>query len=666
MGKVRVLIACVLFLMSQHAKAQSREVKNEISQLSKEKGAFTAQAKSKSIDEARDKARKDLVKSIVSKFGIIDPIPSNLEDEVQFQSVRRQLASLGLNANEYSWERSSDTYVFLYVSDYNAKAYAAQRATIQFRNPLDYSFGEAFAVKEGDALAAARGNLITQFSAKITSESNLTTSEKTVELNQQGVTVSTTTELKTEENNGKYDEQFKSNNKVTEFDDKVSGTVFQEELEVKNRVYAQMTLLGLNSKIVNLGDEYYAFVYITKADKEKSFEVIKSKILASAIETERALNSGNITTGLKGLYKTYILSDTYYENVPYTFTDGSTTENLEASMRARIDAILKDEVQVVARPAYLVDEKDIVAPFQLLYKGKPLDGLSYQFKFQSYNFSSVLRNGRGRITLPNYKPEYASESFTLDFTIDLSDDLKADATIRELEPVKRLQISKNIQVNFKNVFKFNVEGVFYGKRVYFKLVQIDPSLVREVRWDLGNGEERYTSEPELSYTFDSSKQYEIAIEINAEPELGIKRYVDIPVKKIRVKEGDNGIVHSETERTEEDKSVSAIANMSVKKDNSSAMKITLNEDYKELTTIKSTRSLMTYLSAKKQQGVLNFGKQADILDSEGAFIVVADQEKIYERIIFSQNRFYKIDTGIEIASLADSYRGKYLIWIKKN
>jgi hypothetical protein len=338
-------------------------------------------------------------------------------------------------------------------------------------------------------------------------------------------------------------------------------------------------------------------------------------------------------------------------------------------MRSKLDAILKDEVEVVIRPAYQIDEKDIVAPFQLLYDGKPLNGLNYQFKYRSYNFFEPIRNGRGRINLPGYIPEYRTESFKLLLFIDISEDIKSDQTLKELEPVKRLEISKNIEVDFTNIFRFSVDAEFTGKRVEFSINKIDPKLVREVRWELGNGEERFTSEPTLVYTYDELGTYEVMVELNSDPKLAVKRFLDLSTKRIRVKEQLREIVAEVPEPTAEEVKTSAVQEIIMKPATEAApakIEIKLNEWYSEVSQIQTTSGLLSYLKARQEQHVLTFGKQADMMDSEGAMILVADQEKVHQRLIFSQNRFYSIDSGEEIPSLTEKFRGKYLIWVKRN
>lgn len=218
-----ILTVCFLMICSA-VIAQPRDIKNAIKQVESEKGVFSAQVSGKTLDEAREKARKQIESKIFAKFRISDPIPVSLEDEMDGQALRRRLMSLPMNAKEFTWGKKGDESIYLYVTDFEAKNYAVQRATIQYRNSQDFSFGEGFATVENDAIGAARGNLITQFSAKITSETNLTTSERTLEVNQKGVSVRTESELKTEEKNGKINEEFKSKNNVTEFDDNVAGT----------------------------------------------------------------------------------------------------------------------------------------------------------------------------------------------------------------------------------------------------------------------------------------------------------------------------------------------------------------------------------------------------------------------------------------------------------
>jgi len=654
--------------------AQPKSIQREIDEIKKTKSTLYISVTEKTIEEARSKAKKMLIDKVLGNFRIIDDIPTlgSVEDEsMQGSNLRQMIRNMPLNSKELTWgKKGKDETIFLYILDYDAKEYAVKRATIKYRNPNEYSFADGYATLEKDALGYARGNLITQFSAKVSSETNLTKKERTVDVTQAGVSVSRTTDLTKTENEKGYKEDYKSNTQLKEFEDKLKANVYQEELEIKNRVFSQMSLQGLKTITINLWDEYYAFAYISNEDKIKSFDVIKSKITASAVEADRAFKSGNVLTGLKGFYKTYILSDTYFGNVEHTFEDGTKTENLQENMRSRIDALLKDEVEVITRPAYMIDERDVVAPFQLVYKERPLDGLRYAFKFQSFNFNEILKNGRGRLNLPGYLPEYKSESFQISFFIDISDDIKSDPTIKELEPLKRLEITKNIKIDFTNVFRFGVEAGFTGKRVEFEINKIDNKLIREVRWVLGDGEERYTTDTKLIYTYEELGEYTVTVEINGVPSLSVNRFLDLSTKRIKAKEPLRSVVAEASVPVvapiAEEKGVSAIESITVQKNNPEKIEIKLNTYYKEISDIKTTRGLLTYLKARKDRNELTFGKQADILDSEGSLILVADQEKVHEQLIFSQNRFYLIESGEEIPSLVEKFSGKYLIWVKRN
>ena len=671
----KTILVLVLICMSSvmNVIAQPKSIKRQIDEIQKTKTTLYITVTENSIEAARSKAKQMLIDKVLGNFRIVDDVPifgMGDNNTMQESNLRQIVRSLPLNSQELTWgKKGKEESVFLYISDYDAKEYAVKRATIKYRNPNEYSFADGYATLEKDALAYARGNLITQFSAKVSSETNLTKTERTVDVTQAGVSVSRTTDLTKTENEKGFKEDYKSNTQLKEFEDKVKANVYQEELEVKNRVFSQMSLQGLKTITINLWDEYYAFAYISNEDKIKSFDVIKSKITASAAEADRAFSAGNYISALRGFYKTYILSDTYFGNVEYTFLDGAKTDNLQQAMSARIDAILKDEVQVNIRPAYQIDERDVVAPFQLLYEGKPLNGLKYQFKYQNYNFFEPLRNGRGRVNLPNYLPEYRKESFKLTFYIDIDEDLKSDQALRELEPIKRLAITKNIEVDFTNIFRYGVEAAFIGKRVEFSVTKIDPKLVREVRWDLGNGEERYTSDPKLIFTYDELGTYDVVVEVNSDPKLAVKRFLDLSTKRIRAKEQLREIVAEVPEPTDEEVKTSAVQEIVMKPEtqNSAAkIEIKLNEWYSEVSQIETTSGLLTYLRARQEQQILTFGKQADIIDSDGAMILVADQEKVFDRLIFSQNRYYSVASGEEISSLSEKFRGKYLIWVKRN
>lgn len=672
-SSIFVLIVVLFSVIPVWLFAQPREIKRSISEIQSQKGTFYITATEKTTESARQKAKKLLIERVLGNFRQIDDIPTvgSADETLQESIVRKRVATLPFRAQEFTWgKEGKEISVFMYINDFDAKDYTVKRATARYRDTSAYSFAEGYAKEEKDALAYARGNLITQFSAKVSSETNITKSERTVDYNDVGLNVSKQTTLEKKENAKGIKEDYSNKTTLEEYDKKGTASVYQEEMEIKNRVFSQMTLQGLKTITIDLVDEYFAFAYISTDDKIKSFEVVKSKITASATSADRAFQAGNYISALRGFYKTFILSDTYFGNVEFTFTDGTQTDNLQQAMRAKIDAMLKDEVEVLIRPAYQIDERDIVAPFQMMYQGKPLNGLNYQFKYQNYNFFEPLKNGRGRINLPGYTPEYRLESFKLSFFIDISEDLKSDETLRELEPLKRFEVTKNIEVDFTNIFRFGVQAEFVGKRVEFTLTKIDPKLVREVRWELGNGEERYTSEPKLIYTYEQLGNYEVTVELNGEPKLLIKRFLDLSTKRIRVTEQLREIVAEVPEPTEEEIKTSAVQEIVVqqpsKEESAPKIEIKLNEWYREVSQIETTAALLSYLKARQEQHILTFGKQSDMLDSEGSMILVADQQKVFERLIFSQNRFYSITSGEEISSLSEQFRGKYLIWVKRN
>ena len=149
----------------------------------------------------------------------------------------------------------------------------------------------------------------------------------------------------------------------------------------------------------------------------------------------------------------------------------------------------------------------------------------------------------------------------------------------------------------------------------------------------------------------------------------MKRFLDLSTKRIRAKEQLREIVAEVPEPTDEEVKTSAVQEIVMKPEtqNSAAkIEIKLNEWYSEVSQIETTSGLLTYLRARQEQQILTFGKQADIIDSDGAMILVADQEKVFDRLIFSQNRYYSVASGEEISSLSEKFRGKYLIWVKRN
>ncbi|MGM0589985.1 MAG: PKD domain-containing protein [Bacteroidota bacterium] len=641
--------------------AQSREIEDKIERIKQRSNVVYVQVSSDlSKQDAEEKAMLELKESVLQRYGSNVAVGSGSIDDLQ---LKLELKKVGLDARTFYWDRRRDHYIFAYVEEEQAQQYVIDRATFAFRDPDSYTFSNATHPDEETALNQARANLITQFQVTVQAEQR-----------------SQITEV-----NGEVNDKFSS----------------------QTRAFSKMSLIGLKTMTFNIGDNTYAFAYISHEDKEESFAAAKNRVLSLVQEGERQWNWGNYSRAVNNYYRAYILSDAYYKPITYEFSNGNSTKDLQETLRLKVEEFFQT-MEVDVRPAYEIAEQDIVAPFKLKKEDDLVNRVTYKYEVQGYSHVNQINYGKGKLEFTNYYPNERVEVFPVEFGIDISQELESDPVLRELEPARKFFVSRPIQVDFSNVFKVTIQAYFDGVDITYS-VETRNLVATTAQWDFGDGETTVGLNPEHSYK--RLGVFPVNVVVNGDSKLSDTKYLDLEQGILRndppqtllasaestqtpssapttaqptpSAENSSQPLESEasvkdsvttsgqdssddtSEQEEESKQTALVKQVSDVKQETYRDYIT--DTYKKITEYRSLGGLSTTLKRLQKKGTIEYGKQSSLFDSEGALVIVADLQKgtVIDFLIFKENRYIRTKTGEEMTNLNEKYSGKRTLWVKE-
>lgn len=662
--EVRLLLTLLIFIPVL-GFAQTKEQESEMVTIRNQATFLHAEAEGETAEQAKKNAVKALMDAVMTEFG------SALPNTIDRSSLEAEAASamsqskVSFNPELVEWERRRTFYAFAYISKINAQRFLATKVTQAFRDVSKFTFADAYADDQQTAVSNAQSALIQQFQVTVDASQSLTETET----------------------NNEYNSAFQSQTKA----------------------FSRMSLIGLKQLTFTVGEQSYAFVYISHEDKEESFLVAKNKVISLVQEGAKQEGYGNFSRAAKNYYIGYILADTYYKPIDYTFEDGSKTNNLKQALKSKVEDYLQT-VDIEVKPAYEIAEQNIAAPFVAKRGSDRMNGVVYQYSVQGYDYVNTINYGRGKFEFTDYYPVERIEVFPVRFIFDLQEEMAANPTLAELEPDRKFFIVRPIEVDFSNVFKVTIEAYFNGIDVTFSLHTRNVSAFT-AKWEFGDGFEEIGLNP--THTYNELKQFPVKVTVNGDNFLTDTKIVDLeegvlksgaqrlmaavapprvtpiqvpaPMKEVELKDTTTvpEPVVEEAEEVAEQDSVIAIPEPEVQQDTV----VTVPEPepvaeepvamekpeelapdlFQSLMKYKSFTGLMRVLQAKQKQGELEFaGKQSDLFDSSGALVIVADQKRVYDHMLFVSNRYIKLSNGEEIVNLAEKYSGKYMIWVQKN
>jgi hypothetical protein len=642
--------------------AQSREVEDQIEQLKQRSDVIYVQVESEiSKQDALQQANLKLKREILQKYGRKVQMGSGSMDDLE---LKVQLQKVPVESKTFYWDRRRSFHIFAYVTQEAAQQYVIDRTTFVYRDPDKYTFANATHPDAETALNQARSNLITQFQVTVQSEQTSVISEV----------------------NGEIDDRFKS----------------------QTRAFSKMSLNGLKTLTFDVGDQTYAFAYISHEDKEASFSTAKNRVLSLVEEGERQWEWGNYSRAINNYYRAYILSDAYYQSIPYEFKDGTTTKDLQETLRLKVEGFFQT-MDVEMHPAYEIAEQDIVAPFKIK-KGEDLvNKITYKYDVQGYNNVGAINYGKGKLEFTNYYPNERVEVFPVQFGVDITQEVESDPVLQELAPARKFFVERPVRVDFSNVFKVTIEAYFDGVDITYS-VHTRNLVATTAKWEFGDGETTVGLNP--THQYNELKIFPVSVVVNGDPALTDTKYIDLeqgilrnnPPKPLLASAAQQDVaVRTESAAEvpqdstadisssdptadstmaspeEEESNVAADTSKTVA-DNSdqnvetkAVVPEVKQETYKDHMTNKlakiaeyrSMQGLLVTLKRMKKEGQIEYGKQTDLFDSEGALVIIADRRKVYDHLIFMNNRYIRTDTGEEMVDLSKRYSGKFQIWVKE-
>lgn len=670
-----LLVLCGILVYTGSLLAQDKEVKKRIENIKSQPEMIYVEMTADDATTAREKAEDALLKEVNNRLTHLNMLGEEGDD---FQELRNKIGQtkVKLDYQSLSWTSWRKATVFAYISRTDAKMYTINKATYPIRNSRDYTFAEAKSPTEQEALGLARSNLITQFYVRVQSQ-------------QQSVI---------REENDEVDESFESQVRAT----------------------SKMSLIGLKTQTFEVGENYYAVAYISDANKEESFSAAKNKILSVVEEGDRQWDWGNYSRAINAYYRAYILCDSYYKPINFTFKDGTETDDLKSTLRLKVEEYFQT-ADIDVRPAYEIGEEDIRAPFKMSKGDDLANRIIYQYRIQGYNQVDNLNYGKGKLEFTSYYPTERIEIFPVRFLVDISEELKSDPLLQELEPTRKFFVVRPIRVDFTNVFKVTIQAYLDGPEVTYSL-EARNMVATTARWDFGDGESMVDLNPTHRYEDLNVKKVEVMV--NGDPKLTDTKYVYLregivrnspkkgdrledetkpaePVATIPEPQADEAIKAADStieemadaatvDSSTADSMVAAVqqtgdTGLIASRTDSVTMVIPdvesvpepkqqktyqdyLNETYDQLASYETFSGLAKTLQRLEKEGAIEFGNQSDLFDSEGAMVILANPEsrRISDRLIFLNNRYIRIKTGEEMTNLTERYKGTRQIWVKIN
>jgi hypothetical protein len=370
-------------------------------------------------------------------------------------------------------------------------------------------------------------------------------------------------------------------------------------------------------------------------------------------------------------------------------------------------------MDVEMRPAYEIAEQDIVAPFKLKKGDDLVNKITYKYEVQGYSHVNQVNYGKGKLEFTNYYPNERVEVFPVQFGVDISQELQSNPVLAELEPARRFFVSRPIQVDFSNVFKVTIQAYFDGVDITFS-VETRNLVATTAQWDFGNGETTVGLNPTHSYN--RLDVFPVNVVVNGDPNLSDTKYLDLnrgilrndpPQEMIasassegapvtnssataptqspsvaadstQMKPSAGGDMANTTPDSTQETADSTASDLKESEQEQSAdlvkkvpdVKQTTYKDYitntyEKVSEYRSTGGLITALNRMKKEGLIEFGKQSALFDSEGALVIIADKRKVYDHLIFKNNRYIRTESGEEMTNLSERYSGKIQIWVKE-
>lgn len=657
--------------------AQTADQTGTVSVIKADNSKVWAQAEGPSAAEALAAARLQLTESARLKYRNLETAIENAFPETEDTQKLAKL-KVDLKSNSIEWaiavKKKPTVFVaFVYVDVKDARKFVMDRALAFIKSNKKLKWGEAFGESAEKAITGSKENLISQIS----------------------LTIETATSLSTTEQSSGVSETFQN----------------------RTRAFSKMTLQGVQTiSPIDLEGTFYTLSYISSDDLEKSFAPVKARVLTAAEEGQKYEAIGNIQAALQNYYKAYLYADGYYTAMPYKFKgQDAETPDIRAGLKARIEQVL-GTMSIRLKPAYELGEELISVPFEVFYNNVRVSGVNYEVNVGGNVISDRVRGGRGRLELSRFEPSDRTEMFDVRFGVDISEDLQRDTDLQMFEPVRRIRMLRNVEADFSNIFKVNIEATFQGADVFFQAKTKNIAALAG-KWNFGDGEESTDLNPKHTYTTDGV--FKVELFVNGDTTLKDVKYVYLKDQQLRrtkkeelnstatamllapVQAALTPVVETVAEVKKDSVATPAVEVKVEEKKDSVAVKppepapapanlappemvetkpaeplseakifeiqknaAKAKDAYEELRYIEITSQLERVLTRMKRAGEFIIGQQKDLPDADGAMVIIADRKNVVDKLVFSQNRYMSLVTGQEITDLKTRYSGKSIIWIQ--
>lgn len=660
MSRLLVLIVVFIWFPAKVLFAQSPEIAKRIASVKADQSNIFVEVSGPEAAGLTSNIRSQLIDNVRLRFRAIESALESAIPGADEAAAKTAQLKADLKINVIEWtvagkkKKNPVTYFALaYVDQKEGRRFVIDRALVVVKDPKKYKWGEGFGKDATAALSSSKENLIGQIS-------------QTVETS----TISSTVE---------------------------SGGAVSESFQSRTSAFSKMTLQGITSSSpVEIDRDYFVVSWITLEDLEKSFAPVKARVLTAAAEGEKYEEIGNVQAALQNYYKAYVYADGFYSSLPYQFKGSKEPlPDIRAGLKAKIEQVL-GTMNITMKPAYEISDELIFVPFDVRYKNQRVGGVVFETMINNSAISEKIRGGRGRLELSSFEPSEKTEVFDVKFGVDISEDLQRDEELQLLEPGVRIRLIRNLEADFSNIFQVNITASFDGPDVFFQAKTKNIAALAG-KWSFGDGQESFELNPKHKYA--TNGVFEVQLTLNGDSTLKDVKYVYLNeqvLRKSKVEEiaaastillntpvqpelvsdtvkaaipiiiADSGKTVS-AERPAAPDTVKALPPKVLTVSEILAAQKSpekIKDVYEEIRFIEVTDQLMRVLNRKKGAGEFLVGKQTDLLDSEGAMVIIADKKMVVDKLVFSGNRFMSILSGKEVTDLKNQFPGKAMIWVQ--
>lgn len=419
--------------------------------------------------------------------------------------------------------------------------------------------------------------------------------------------------------------------------------------------FSALHLTGLEKKVISTDYGYSCWVYISKANWERSLSELAEKVENLVISGDSEFNSGNYNHAISIFYRAYLLS---YTSPKELYFKGQ-TKSLRAYAESKLQNLIEGISVVTGKPLPNPND-DMMTNLSLSVKtmgGHPANQL-YFYSDAEQNWNEVVD---GTLTISNDLPKLTHQQVNF----EIKPVFRGEDFLIEIDSRYPLKFKKKVDVDFNDLIKIDFNGRIKNGVLSCETVAEYLNVV-DVDWYYADG---------LKYngTFlktDAGNRSSITVKmkVNNSEDLVVVKTLDNPdfiqpPKKEKIEEvkkdppPEPKVDKPDMNNTHKENKPDPVILLDKKTENILMEIQAVKDDIKKL---------LSLLNSKKESGLLIYGNRKDFADPVSCFIIVYNESTGITEAILSpgKDKRKNLLSGEFVEDLANKFKGKRSIWFQ--